>query len=256
MMAINKMGNIKKKFKNKNLTNAVVLIPAHNEQKTISNVIQEAKLALSSEVVVIDDASTDNTAHIARTAGAIVLPLPLQLGAWGATQTGIRYALNAGYQTAITMDADGQHQASYLGTLLRPIASRQADVVIGACPDRASRARRIAWSFFRLLTRLSLRDITSGFRAYNRIAMATLASREASLLDYQDVGVLLILRRAGLHIIELTVPMNTRLSGGSRVFSSWLVVGSYLLKTTILCIARIGMKNIRTQDAGRSNAGL
>jgi hypothetical protein len=244
---------VKKKnanLKYNNLKDIVVLIPAHNEQQTISKVIQEAKSALDSEVVVIDDASKDNTAHTARTAGATVLPLSLQLGAWGATQTGIRYALNAGYQTAITMDADGQHQASYLSALLKPIAKCQADVVIGACPDRASRARRIAWSYFRLLTRLSLRDITSGFRAYNQVAMEALASREASLLDYQDVGVLLILRRAGLRIIELTVPMNPRLSGSSRVFSSWLVVGNYLLKTTILCIARVGMKNIRTQNAG------
>ncbi len=220
---------------------SVVLIPAHNEQATIAQIIRELKSVLGWAVVVIDDASNDATAQIAQAAGATVLPLPLRLGAWGAIQTGIRYALGMGYRSVITMDADGQHRVAYIKQLLEPIASGQADVVIGACLDRVSRARRFAWSYFRLLTGLKMEDITSGFRAYNHATMAVLASAEASLLDYQDVGVLLILRRRHLNTVEVPVAMDKRRNGSSRVFSSWLVVAKYMVQTSLLCIARIGM---------------
>lgn len=232
----------------------VVLIPAHNEQTTVGQVIQAVREELHCEIVVIDDASTDHTIESARKAGATVLPLSLQLGAWGAIQAGIRYALRTGYRSIVTMDADGQHHASHIGLLLRPIFAGEADVVIGACPARVSRARRIAWSYFRMLTGLRLEDITSGFRAYNFAAMKILASPEASLLDYQDVGVLLLLRHRKLRTIEIPVAMRTRVVGTSRVFSSWWVVGKYMLQTSLLCLARVGRR--KTPSPGLRNIEL
>lgn len=221
-----------------------VLMPARNEEATVGKVVQEVRACLGCAVIVVDDASTDATAGAARAAGATVLPLALQLGAWGATQAGIRYALSKNYRTVVTMDADGQHQAVHIAGLLDPITAGEADVVIGACPERASHARRMAWTYFRLLTGLRLEDITSGFRAYNRVAMQVLASREASLLDYQDIGVLLILQHKNLRTLEVPVAMRARTSGGSRVFSSWWVVGKYMLRTSLLCIARVGMNGV------------
>ncbi len=218
----------------------IILIPAHNEQATVGRIVGQVRQRWGLPVVVIDDCSTDATAQAARTAGATVLPLTIQLGAWGAIQTGLRYALRQGYRTAITLDADGQHDPRDIGALLQPLAIDRADVAIGAFPERASRARRIAWSYFRGLTGLELEDITSGFRAYNHAAMTVLASRQASLLDYQDVGVLLILRRQGLRIVEAPVAMQPRAAGASRIFRSWWVVGKYMLQTSLLCLARIG----------------
>lgn len=229
------------------IAKVVILIPAHNEQATVGHVIQQVKAQLDCEVVVIDDASTDSTAENARHAGATVLPLPVQLGAWGAIQAGIRYALRRGYRIVVTMDADGQHHASHIGSLLEPIVvADEADVVIGACPERVSRARRIAWSYFRMITGLRLEDITSGFRAYNFTAMKVLASPEASLLDYQDVGVLLLLRRRKLRTMEIPVIMWARSTGASRVFSSWWIVGKYMLQTSLLCLARVGRRETRS----------
>ncbi|MDG4549481.1 MAG: glycosyltransferase family 2 protein [Candidatus Contendobacter sp.] len=218
----------------------VVLIPAHNEEATVGDIVARVRRLWNCSVVVIDDCSTDATVRIAGAAGATVLPLTIQLGAWGAIQTGLRYALRQGYRTAVTLDADGQHDPEDIGALLRPLATAAADVAIGAFPERASRARRLAWSYFRWLTGLKLEDITSGFRAYNLAAMNALASREASLLDYQDVGVLLILRRKGLRIAEAPVAMRPRTAGASRIFRSWWVVGKYMLQTSVLCIARVG----------------
>jgi len=223
-----------------NVDRPIILIPAYNEQATIDAVIRQARASWQIPIVAIDDCSTDATARIARAAGATVLPLRIQLGAWGAIQTGLRYALRHGYRTAITLDADGQHDPQDIGRLLQPLTSHQADVTIGAFPERASCARRLAWNYFRRLTGLALEDITSGFRAYNHAAMIVLATPEASLLDYQDVGVLLILRRHGLRIVETPVSMRLRAIGASRVFRSWWVVGKYMLQTSLLCLARIG----------------
>lgn len=221
----------------------IALIPAFNEEATIGAIVAQIRRRWHCPVAVIDDCSADGTARVAREAGAIVLPLTLQLGAWGAMQTGLRYALREGYRTAITLDADGQHEPDCIGELLEPLATGVADVAIGAFPERASRARRIAWSYFRWLTGLKLEDITSGFRVYNRAAMTVLASQEASLLDYQDVGVLLILRRKGLRTVEVPVSMQPRAQGASRVFRSWWIVGQYMVQTSVLCLARIGNRH-------------
>ncbi len=226
----------------------IALIPAYNEEATVGAIVAQVRQLWRCPVVVIDDCSTDATIAVARAAGAIVLPLTLQLGAWGAMQTGLRYALRQGYRTAITLDADGQHEPGDIGTLLEPLVTGRADVSIGAFPERASRARRLAWSYFRWLTGLELEDITSGFRAYNHAAMHVLATGEASLLDYQDVGVLLILRRKGLRIVEVPVSMQPRTLGASRVFRSWWVVGKYMLQTSLLCLARVGYHHVPTAD--------
>ena len=218
----------------------MILIPAYNEAATVGAIVSDVRRRWDYPVIVIDDCSTDGTAEVARRAGATVLPLPLQLGAWGAIQTGLRYALQNGSRIAITLDADGQHEPAALGSLLAPLLADQTDVVIGAYPARASPARRLAWSYFRWLTGLKMEDITSGFRAYSHAAMSALAAPEASLLDYQDVGVLLILKRRGLRVTEVPVPMQPRAEGSSRVFSSWWVVGRYMLQTSLLCIARVG----------------
>ena len=214
----------------------LVVIPALNEAECIGGIIGQAKQRAATDVLVVDDGSTDDTAAIATLAGAIVLRAPLWQGAWGAIQTGIRFAVRHGYSAVITMDADGQHEPQYLPELIA--AGRDADVVIAACVSRGSRARQLAWAYFRLLTGLHFDDLTSGFRYYGPRACQLLASEEATLLDYQDVGVLLLLRRAKLRISEIPVMMNPRQSGASRIFFSWWTVGWYMAETSLLALAR------------------
>ena len=214
----------------------LIVIPAQNEAATIGDLLQHLHAAGWHDVLVINDHSSDDTGAIARAGGAHVLEPVLPMGAWGGMQAGIRYGLSRGYQAVITMDADGQHEVAELPSLMQ--ARGQADVVIGAFPERASRLRQVAWGWFRRLAGFELRDLTSGFRLYNREAMALLASREASLLDYQDLGALLMVRRAGLHITEVPVSMNLRMVGQSRIFNSWFSVGKYMAATTLLCMAR------------------
>jgi glycosyltransferase involved in cell wall biosynthesis len=219
------------------LSDCLIVIPAFNEAATVDAVVTAAQAALPARVLVVSDASTDETVALAREAGAQTLQLPTRLGAWGAIQAGLRYARRHGFTRVLTMDADGQHPAGTLPGLLA--ALDHADVVIGTCPQRLSVPKRIAWAYFRALTGLQVVDVTSGLRAYGPEAVALLARPEASLLDYQDIGVLLLLSGQGQRIDELPVAMRERQAGRSRVFSSWLSVMRYMIHTTVLCIARV-----------------
>lgn len=219
------------------MESTLIVIPARDEAASIGSVISAIAEQGPYPVLVVNDGSTDATVAVARSAGASVFTLPLPLGAWGAMQTGIFYARQKGYDRVVTMDADGQHEPRYIEALIALLKSGDADVAIGACPQRGSAARKFAWSFFRRLTGFSIEDLTSGFRAYNCQSIELLAGREATLLDYQDIGVLLLLRKAGLRISELPVAIQPRKVGRSRIFSSWWVVVRYMMETTILCLA-------------------
>ena len=216
----------------------LAIIPARNEAHTIESVIKTTLNQAIDNVIVINDASEDQTAHVARSAGALVITLPLQLGAWGATQTGMRYAVRKGFDIAVTMDADGKHHAEDIDKLLRPLVGQETNVVIGACPERGSRLRKVAWGWIRNLSGINLKDFTSGFRAYDRLAIRRAASWKATLLDYQDIGVLMLFQRHGLIISDVDVTMSERVSGHSRIFGDWGAVIYYMAYTFILGLSK------------------
>ena len=217
-------------------TRPLIVIPSRNEAATIGAVVRGVRDEGYADVLVVDDGSTDDTGRIARESGAFVLRAPLAQGAWGAMQTGIRYAVRHNFTSVIPMDADGQHLPYQIVRLFK--AAAHADVVIGACTQRGSTARKFAWGFFRRITGFSLEDLTSGFRLYDARACQVLAGEEATLIDYQDLGVLLLLRNSGLTISEVDVEMAPRVDGISRIFYSWWAVLRYMLETTVLCLAK------------------
>jgi glycosyltransferase involved in cell wall biosynthesis len=216
----------------------MVIIPAHNEARDVGHVVRAVRNICDCPVLVVDDLSTDETVAEARRAGARVIRLAVQLGAWGAIQTGLRYARTKGYQYAITMDADGQHEAASLPDLIQPILDGQADVTIGTCTRRGSRLRKTAWVLMKKVSGLTPEDLTSGFRVYDRRAIETLASWHGTLLEYQDVGVLFLLQSRRLKVRDVEVSMQARRSGISRIFYSWFSVISYMSYTLLLSITK------------------
>ena len=214
-----------------------VIIPAQNEAASIAEVVRRAKL-YAEQVVVVDDASTDETASLARAAGALVLPLVTPLDAWCATQTGLRYARARGARLVVSLDADGQHPPEAIPALVKPVREGRADVAIGSDPARVSHYRHMAWGYLRAVTGLSVADLTSGFRVYGPKALDILVRPEASSLNYQDVGVLMMLREAGLSMTEVPVTMGPRLFGASHVFRSWVKVAAYMLESSVIGLAR------------------
>ncbi len=223
----------------------LIVIPAFNEADNLMELLPELIKTVDCDVIVVNDSSTDKTTEVVKGFGLKCLTLPLQLGAWGATQTGIRYALKNHYDHVITMDADGQHLPNEVQALMNLYQQSNANVVIGTFPSRLSQLKKLAWRFFKLLTHIKIEDLTSGFRLYDKQAIQVLSCRQASLLDYQDVGVLLLLLSSGLTIQEVPVKMLNRNDGKSRVFSSWMVVLKYMVQTTTLCIANMGKRPIK-----------
>ncbi len=215
----------------------LVVIPAYNEGKNLGIVLDGIHRVGGVDVVVVDDNSADDTIDVALRYGITVLPLSVQLGAWGATQTGIRYGLLNGYDVFVTMDADGQHRSGDLPLLIDEVVGNGLDVVIGSCPGRGSRARKTAWWIFRRLSGLKLVDLTSGLKVYSRDAACHLVKADATIFDYQDLGVLLYLLENKMKIREKDVAMSPRRDGKSRVFDSWLLVVKYMAQTLVLCLS-------------------
>jgi len=216
----------------------LVVIPAYNEEATIYEVVSSLISSGYPNVLVVDDGSVDQTTVLAKAAGAQVIRLAYQMGAWRASQTGMCYAMQERFDEVITFDADGQHLPESIAVL--QAAREEADLVIGACVNRGSKLRRLAWRYFRLISGLSLVDFTSGLRLYGRRAIQLLARAEATSLEYQDIGVLMLLASADLDFKEVDVDMIERRSGVSRIFYSWQAVAYYMIYTTFLCLAKIG----------------
>jgi hypothetical protein len=204
----------------------VAIVPAWNEAGAIGGVVDEILAFDSSiDVVVIDDASGDETVAIAERHSATVLPLLFNVGIGGAVQTGFRYARDEGYEIAVRLDGDGQHDASELEKLLEPIRAGEADLVIGSRfvdPDGSYRppfARRVGIRVFAGLVSLlggqKVTDTTSGFSAMNRAGIELFATEYPH--DYPEVEATLVALRSGLRLGQVQVEMRERQAGSSSI---------------------------------------
>ena len=214
--------------------NGAVILPALNEEAVVEDLVATIRAVVDWPVWLVDDCSSDRTVEVASQAGARVIALTNPLGAWGATQTGLREAASQSLDFVVTMDADGQHDPCDIAALLAPVIAGHCDVVIGSAVERGSILRKIAWRLMRITSGLACQDLTSGFRVLNARAIRLLASPPASCFDYQDVGVLMMLDQAGMRIKEIPVTMTPRANGQSRVFSSWFKVATYMAQTLVL----------------------
>jgi len=154
-----------------------------------------------------------------------VLELPFNVGIGGAVQTGFRYARDEGFELAVRLDGDGQHDASELGKLMAPIRAGEADLVIGSRfvdPGGSYRppfARRLGIRVFaRLVTLLGgqkVTDTTSGFSAMDRSAIELFATEYPH--DYPEVEATLVALRSGLRLEQVQVEMRERQAGTSSI---------------------------------------
>jgi glycosyltransferase involved in cell wall biosynthesis len=208
------------------VTRVVAVVPAWNEAGAIGGVVDDIRaFDRAIDVVVVDDASTDGTAAVARAHGATVLALPFNVGIGGAVQTGFRYARDEGYEVAVRLDGDGQHEAGELHKLLEPLRAGEADLVIGSRfvhPDGAYRppfARRVGIRLFAGLVSLlggeRVTDTTSGFSAFDRTAIDLFAAEYPH--DYPEVEATLVALRSGLRLVQVQVDMRERQAGTSSI---------------------------------------
>jgi glycosyltransferase involved in cell wall biosynthesis len=206
-------------------TRVLVMMPAYNEEKNIRPSIAAVRRdAPYADILVVDDGSLDATARLAREAGATVITLPVNLGIFDAMHTAFIYAYRAGYDAAVQVDSDGQHQPSEIPVILDPVLRDQADVVVGSryLENRGYRtpvSRRLGMILFASVTSALIgrrvTDTTCGFRAYSREAIKAFA-QEIGVEALDAVG-LVVLGRAGYRIMEVPATVNTRLTGKSSI---------------------------------------
>ena len=201
----------------------LIIVPAWNEEQTLPSVIAEIQTALpEADILVVNDGSTDRTVEVARTAGAQVLDLPINLGVGGAMRAGYKYALRKSYEATVQLDADGQHDPREVMTLFTEMQASNADVVIGARfagkGEYAAHGPR-RWTMKLLAVTLSrvartrLTDTTSGFKACNRTAVRLFAANYPAEYLGDTVESLVIAARAGLTVRQVGVGMRPRAGG-------------------------------------------
>ena len=208
----------------------LAIVPAYNEGEIIARTVGEIRrCAPDFDVLVVDDGSKDGTAALAADSGASVLRLPFNLGIGGAMQCGYVYALERGYEVAVQVDGDGQHDPSYIHSLLERLKGEPPfNMVTGSrflqrTPGghRSSASRRAGIGIFArvvsLVTGQRVTDPTSGFRMIDRLGIELFAGNYPQ--DYPEVEAILLIHAHRLRSCELPVSMRPRTSGVSSISS-------------------------------------
>jgi glycosyltransferase involved in cell wall biosynthesis len=216
----------------------LIVVPAYNEIASLADVVAAIRTASKQDLLVVDDGSTDGTATWLRDAGVPHVRHLFNLGYGAALETGMLFALRHGYQYAVFLDGDGQHDPAELGSLVDALAAG-ADLVIGsrylAGYSGQPAARRLGSIVFSWLTAIGgqrVFDTTSGFKALSRETMAR--TLEGQFGDYH-AEFLYHLIATGARIREVPIHAGQRRAG--RSMYGLLGACYYPLKTALLALS-------------------
>lgn len=224
----------------------LVIIPAFNEEANIERTVNSIRTAYpQADCLVINDCSQDSTKKKLEELGVKHVNLPVNLGIGGAVQTGYRYGLENGYDIAVQMDGDGQHDPAYLEKVIEPIRKNEADMVIGSRfitkeGFQSSAGRRagikILSGLICVCCLIGIKDVTSGFRAVNRRFMRVFADDYPQ--DYPEPESIVAVAMHGGKIKEVPVVMQERTGGVSSISLRKSVY--YMIKVSLaILICRI-----------------
>lgn len=171
-----------------------IVVPAYNEARRLASTLRGLAPDYPN-IVVVDDGSRDETAQTAFDAGAWIVRHPLNCGQGAALQTGIDFALRQGAQFIVTFDADGQHCAGEIASLIEPLQSGQADVVLGSrFLGRTINMPRMRWLvlkagvvFTRIFSQIRVTDTHNGFRAFSRAAAQKIRIQENRMAHASEI---------------------------------------------------------------------
>lgn len=224
----------------------IIIIPAYNEQENIERTVNAIKKSAQGfDYVIINDCSTDSTRKICEEKGFNIVNLPINLGIGGAVQTGYKYAYENGYDVAVQVDGDGQHDPEFLNTMAKYLVEHQVDMVIGSRfiekkGFQSSITRRMGIKFFsgliKILTGKTITDPTSGLRMIGRNVME-IFSRDYPR-DYPEPESIVAVLRKNMKIEEIPVVMLERQGGVSSISPKKSIY--YMVKVTLaILIERI-----------------
>ena len=217
----------------------IIIIPAYNEseniEKTISAITEKAS---DFDYIIINDCSTDDTLKICERNGYNVVRLPINLGIGGAVQTGYKYAFENGYDLAVQVDGDGQHDPAFLESMAEYLIQNKCDMVIGSRfikkeGFQSSGTRRIGIKYFtiliHILTGVKITDPTSGLRMINRDVMKMFAAEYPR--DYPEPESVVSILRKKKKVEEIPVIMKAREGGVSSISPKKSIY--YMIKVTL-----------------------
>lgn len=220
----------------------LIIIPAYNESANIENTVADIKKnAPDFDYVIINDCSKDNTLQILKGNGFNYVSLPVNLGIGGAVQTGYCYAYENGYETAVQVDGDGQHDVSYLNAMYDTMKEKNANMIIGSRfiekeGFQSSALRRVGITYFtkmiKVLTGVTVTDPTSGFRLADR-SVIEMFSKDYPR-DYPEPESIVSVLRTGKSVTEYPVKMRARQGGESSITMGKSVY--YMIKVSIACL--------------------
>ncbi len=224
----------------------IIIIPAYNEEENIERTVNAIqKSAQGFDYVIINDCSTDNTRKICEEKEFNIVNLPINLGIGGAVQTGYKYAYENGYDVAVQVDGDGQHDPEFLNTMADYLIEHQVDMVIGSRfiekkGFQSSITRRMGIQFFskliKVLTGKKITDPTSGLRMIGRNVMEIFS--EDYPRDYPEPESIVAVLRKNMKIEEIPVVMLERQGGVSSISPKKSIY--YMVKVTLaILIERI-----------------
>ena len=227
----------------------LIIIPAYNEQACIENTIREVEnCGMDVDYLVVNDCSKDATKDILERMGANHVSLPVNLGIGGGIQTGYRYAVENGYDIAVQMDGDGQHDPAYLHAVTDPVERGELDMCIGSRfinkeGFQSSFMRRLGINILStliyVLSGKKVLDVTSGFRATGKEMTAYFANHYAA--DYPEPEAIMSATLNGFKVGEAPVIMEERMGGVSSIRS--FKSAYYMIKVSIaLVINRISIQ--------------
>lgn len=221
----------------------LIIIPAYNEasniEKTVADIVKNAP---GFDYVIINDCSKDNTKEICDKNNFNYVNLTVNLGIGGAVQTGYKYAYENGYDVAVQVDGDGQHDPAFLETMANVLAEEKADMVIGSRflereGFQSSAIRRVGINYFtwliKILTGKKITDPTSGLRMAGKSIIENFA--ESYPRDYPEPESVVHILRMKKKVVEIPVIMRERQGGKSSIkfFSSIY----YMIKVTVAILA-------------------
>ena len=236
----------------KDSANILVLVPCYNEEENIVATIERLKATCPGvDFLVINDCSTDSSPALLKNHGYPYLDLPINLGIGGGVQCGYQYARDNGYDVAVQMDGDGQHDPRYLFHVVDPVLQGQYDMCIGSRfiqkeGFQTSFMRRVGIRFLsgliRLLCGKQVLDVTSGFRAANSRMIEYFSRHYAS--DYPEPEAILSASLSGFRVGEVPVVMQERQGGMSSI--STFKSAYYMIKVSLaLIIDRFSIRKVK-----------
>ncbi|MDC1433195.1 glycosyltransferase family 2 protein [Burkholderiales bacterium] len=231
----------------------LTFIIAYNEEDAIRGVIDDIrKFAPYSDIVVIDDCSTDGTVLIAKNAGVPVIShmINSKTAGYAAVKTAMIYASLHNYDICCQFDGDGQHDAAYLARIIEPVALGEADLVIGSrfMAEQGyvpSFARATGIMIFSWITSLiigqRILDISSGFKANGKKIIRRITQYPHLISDTNEM--IIWAKRNGAVILEVPVKMSARENG-----KSWYSLSKYISYPlrTLLCILAVIIRQRHT----------